>query len=89
MLYLFKQKQRDMRFLIFLINIFTKLFNFICFIIVELMVFYLILYVLYNSGLDTIALITKIVFVLWIIAEILMMIFIDGFKGLIRYIIKR
>lgn len=77
-----------MGFLIFLWNWFARMVWFVTFLTIEIGVFWIIYQVLQGAGLPIIANIMAIVFVLWLIVEILMRIFVGGFKNLIGYILK-
>lgn len=77
-----------MNFLIFLWNNFVRFIWFISFIIFEILVFGLIIKGVNEAGLYWLSGILTIVFIIWIILEILLKIFVGGTKSLIRYIFR-
>ena len=77
-----------MNFLIFLWNIFARIVGFIVFISFEIFIFSIIIKVLNESGLPAIANILTFVFVIWIIIDIILKIFVGGAKSLIRTILR-
>lgn len=77
-----------MHFLIFLWNTFARFIGFLTFIIIEIVVFNYIITVLRDTGLNSLANILTVVFIIWIILEILIKIFIGGGKTLLQWIFK-
>lgn len=77
-----------MNFLIFLWNIFARLVSFVIFIALEIFVFSIIVKALKEAGMPFLASILTIVFVIWIIIDIIIRIFIGGGKNLIKYIFR-
>ena len=76
-----------MGFLIFLWNMFARLVWFLSFIIFEIIVFSIIVGVVSESS-PALASILTVVFIIWIIAEITIRIFVGGGKSLIRWIFR-
>ena len=76
-----------MGFLIFLWNMFARLVWFLSFIIFEIIVFSIIVGVVSESS-PALASILTVVFIIWIIAEIAIRIFVGGGKSLIRWIFR-
>lgn len=76
-----------MGFLIFLWNTFARLIWFLTFLVFEIVVFSFIVGIVADSS-PSLAIILTIVFIIWIIAEIAIRIFVGGGKSLIRYIFR-
>lgn len=77
-----------MNFLRFLWNTFARLVWFVSFIVLEILVFGLIIEGVNKAGMPWLSSFLTIVFVIWIIVEILLRIFVGGTKTLIRYIFR-
>lgn len=77
-----------MGFLIFLWNMFARLVWFLSFIIFEVIVFGFIVGLVADAGMPVFAALLTLVFTIWIIAEILIRIFVGGGKSLIRYLFR-
>lgn len=77
-----------MNFLFFLFNIIMKGLSFFAFIIFEIVIFYVLASELNSQGLEGLATFLSFVFVIWIIIDIILKIFVGGAKSIIRYIFK-
>jgi hypothetical protein len=77
-----------MNFIIFLWNTFARLFWFLWFIIFEIIVFNFIVGIVSDAGMPWLAAILKLVFTIWIIAEIVLKIVVGGGKTLIKWIFR-
>jgi hypothetical protein len=77
-----------MNFLIFLWNSFVRIFSFFAFIVFEIIVFYWIVSAISSGGMPILAGFLAIVFTIWILAEIIIRIFIGGGKNLIKWIFR-
>jgi hypothetical protein len=77
-----------MGFIIFIWNLFARIFSFFFFIMIEIFIFSLILKYMAESGMGGLAGFLTIVFTIWIIADIIIKIFVGGSKSIIRYLIK-
>lgn len=77
-----------MGFLIFLWNMFARLVWFLSFIIFEIIVFSFIVGAVADAGMTGFAALLTFIFVIWIIAEILIRIFVGGGKSVIKYIFR-
>lgn len=77
-----------MNFLIFLWNSFVKAIYFISFVILEIVVFQLIVTAVSDSGMPVLASLLTIVFIIWLIIELIIGVFVGGAKNLARYIFR-
>jgi hypothetical protein len=77
-----------MGFLIFLWNTFARLVWFLSFLIFEIIVFNFIVENVNDTGYPGVAKLLKMIFIVWIIAEIIIRIFVVGGKSLIRYLLR-
>ena len=77
-----------MGFLIFLWNTFARLVWFLSFIVFEIAVFYFITKSIIEAGMPVLAGILTVVFIIWIIADIIIRVFIGGGKTLISWIFR-
>jgi hypothetical protein len=77
-----------MGFIIFIWNTFVRILSFFSLIIVEVFIFSLIYKEMIKLDMNILAGFLAIVFTIWIIADIIIKIFIGGSKSIIRYLIK-
>jgi hypothetical protein len=77
-----------MNFLIFLWNSFARLFWFLSFIVFEVIVFRWLIGEIDKAGLPGLSLILSIIFVIWIVAEIILRIVVGGGTNLIKWILR-
>jgi hypothetical protein len=77
-----------MNFLIFLWNSFARLFWFLSFIVFEVIVFRWLICEIDKAGLPGLSLILSIIFVIWIVAEIILRIVVGGGTNLIKWILR-
>jgi len=77
-----------MGFIIFLWNWFARLVWFLTFLTIEIGVFWIVYQSIHGAGMPILANILALVFAIWMVVEILMRIFVGGFKNLISYILK-
>lgn len=77
-----------MNFLFFLWNTFARVVSFLFLILVEIVIFTMLVNALNEAGMSSIANLLKVIFIIWIIIDIILKIFVGGGKALIRYIFK-
>lgn len=77
-----------MNFLFFLWNTFARVVSFLFLILVEIVIFTMLVNALNEAGMSSIANLLKVIFIIWIIIDIILKIFVGGGKVLIRYIFK-
>lgn len=77
-----------MNFLIFLWNLFAKFIWFASFIVFEIIVFSIIVKAFTSAGMPIMASFLTLIFIVWIVVEIFIRIFIGGSKSLIRWLFR-
>lgn len=77
-----------MNFLIFLWNNFARLVWFLSFLAFEIIVFSFIVGIISSAGMPILALLLTVVFTIWIIAEVIVKIFIGGGKSVLKWIFR-
>lgn len=78
-----------MNFLFFLWNSFARIINFFFFIFAEILVFSLLVSAITAAGMPILAGFLTFIFIIWIIIDIILKVFVGGGKTLIGYIFNR
>lgn len=78
-----------MQFMIFIWNSLMRILGLLGFILLEIIVFYVICESLKDSGYPVISSVLKIIFIIWIIFEIILKIIVGGSVNIFNYLIGR